>query len=799
METIPQINFLPNPHLNANLIPGLSPVQVYVNLFDIKLTKDLKMYEYSYETSPQIPAGSTQFLLEIFKIPSRQLKAKYGLFFISGNSFYSSKKVEEINIVKSRNRNVDYTITISKCIKDNFIKDEDFKKNKNLIELIIKDILLANPNIKRFEDVYILQNESKLEKPFIFYPGYKISMIETDRGNLLNVVPAHKLTRSETILDFIKTNKYNKDLINSKLVGCSFKFQFAKRHYIIDEIFFDRNPSNQKINYEGESNNFIDYYQKAYNAEIKDLNQPLILVRKKGSNDEQINLYFVPEFCNLTNIEEEEISNSNFLQNIFVYTKLNPNEKVEIINNFLNLLQDETENKLLENMSSKKKYNEYGINIIPLGLIQAYYMKKTEFANEENKKIDASKFSGGRDKVSLIKKISPVNWVLFYEKNKDNNEGYIIEKLKAASGKYGLTFNEPTKIEMSCDDNAQQWIDKANEYFGEGKKENDFALFLLGNNSNYLYPKLKVHSLCTNGYISQVVKLDTLWEADKDRTIISICSKILLQINAKLGGATYTIKKNEAIKDKKIMLIGVDSSVHKDKNNYGTGVAMVASINDSFTDFYNKVYIIKKEKEEKPGENTYNEQFQFCISEFIDEAVEVYKKNNSDNKPEWIIIYRQGVSLQQKEYLKGEIRKIDDTCKTKNILYYYILVNTKSAFKFFEPDKDKYGKDIYFNPDSGLLVLDGVINRNLFEFYIQPQYVNQGSATPTCFQVAYGNLNFPEFIPKFTFDLCHIYSNWQGSIRIPNVIKCAEKLSKMTAKYKINELNDNLKKGQAYL
>ena len=92
-----------------------------------------------------------------------------------------------------------------------------------------------------------------------------------------------------------------------------------------------------------------------------------------------------------------------------------------------------------------------------------------------------------------------------------------------------------------------------------------------------------------------------------------------------------------------------------------------------------------------------------------------------------------------------------------------------------------------------------MINRNFFEFYIQPQEVTQGSATPTCFQVAYGNLNFPEFIPKFTFDLCHIYSNWQGSIRIPNVIKCAEKLSKMTAKYKLNELNDNLKIGQAYL
>ncbi len=96
-------------------------------------------------------------------------------------------------------------------------------------------------------------------------------------------------------------------------------------------------------------------------------------------------------------------------------------------------------------------------------------------------------------------------------------------------------------------------------------------------------------------------------------------------------------------------------------------------------------------------------------------------------------------------------------------------------------------------------MLDGVTNRNYFEFYIQPQQVTGGSATPTCFHVAYGDLNFPEMIPKFTFDLCHIYSNWQGTVRIPNVIKAAEKLSKMTAKYKLGELNSDLKTGQAYL
>ena len=258
---------------------------------------------------------------------------------------------------------------------------------------------------------------------------------------------------------------------------------------------------------------------------------------------------------------------------------------------------------------------------------------------------------------------------------------------------------------------------------------------------------------------------------------------ILLQINAKLGGALYKIKMDKSLIGKKIMLVGIDSSKHKDKNNYGTGVAMVATINDTFTDFYNKVEIVKRkrpqkkieqkkeqyiegdegnenseetsEESKKELEGKYEEKFHLCVNKFIEEAVEDFKKNNGGNKPDWIIIYRQGVSLQQKEFLKEEISEIDDICTNKNIQYYYILVNTKSSYKFFHPEDGKY-----YNPYSGLLVLDGVINRNFFEFYIQPQEVTQGSATPTCFHVAYGNLNFPEIIPKLTFDLCHLYSNW---------------------------------------
>jgi len=137
---------------------------------------------------------------------------------------------------------------------------------------------------------------------------------------------------------------------------------------------------------------------------------------------------------------------------------------------------------------------------------------------------------------------------------------------------------------------------------------------------------------------------------------MSVCFKILLQINAKLGGISYKTIQDKSINDRKIMAIGVDSSHIKGK---GTGVAMVATIKDNFTNFYNKEEIIK-EKNNK-------EQLQYCFSSFIDEAINSYKKEN-DESPNNIIIYRQGVSLQQKEFLKTEIAEIDFSCKNKNIL-----------------------------------------------------------------------------------------------------------------------------------
>ena len=498
--------------------------------------------------------------------------------------------------------------------------------------------------------------------------------------------------------------------------------------------------------FNGKSTKLEDYYNEKYKIKIHNTNQPLLIVKRKNSEGKDITLYFVPELCYLAGLDDEFIKDRDFMKQLADYTKLNPKDRINKTNEFLNLLKETK--KIEGKLSSKEKSELYGIEITALDqLHKAYNMKDTILLANNKKEISS------KDKVfDVISKKDMTKWICLYRKSNFNDADNLYKNLNKASHGYKLVISEPEWVEMDDYDNADTWVNTASDYMKN--KEYSFALFLLDKNDR-IYKNIKIYSLCRDGYVSQVVKASSL-----RKNPLSVCSKILLQINAKLSGVSYIAKFDKSIKDLKLMIIGVDSSHIKGQR---TGVAMVATINTSFTNFYNKEEIIKEEKKER---------FLFAISSFIEEALGKYSGLNKQ-LPGGIIIY---------------------SCDKNKIPYEYILVNTKTTYKFFEKNKNEYK-----NPEGGLLVINGVTNRNLFEFYIQPQQVTGGSATPSCFTVAYGNMDYPEIIPKLTFDLCHLYSNWQGTIRVPHVLKSAEKLSKMTAKYTVEELNKELSVGQAYL
>ena len=783
------INMLTKPDMKVDNLDYIeNSYGIYVNLFEIKLKKDIVLYQYPYKLVPEVESGDVRLLKKIFKFCLRELKSIYGECFIMGDSLYGFNKVEELKTVKTAIRGkkgrVEFKFEFEKYKDSRIIKQADIQNNdqvvKTYIELLIKDILSANTNLDYYKRLFIKLDERKEiysernQKSVNFYPGYMTSFVETNAGKFLNVSLRNKIIQQQTILDYLKEKDYknqkNREKIKDSLIDEVFKPFYDKKSYAIDDICFDRNPKNQTFNLEGVGSiTLYDYYKKYKKIVIEDIDQPLIVVKKNDKEQNPTNLYFIPSLCHFTGINDELSKDYNFMKKLADYTKLNPEDRVRRTNQFLNLLTDT--GKRQGELSPKEKSEEYGIEVRPVNKpFQAYQMKGTQLLAENNKILKP------KDKVfHLLKTIKMDKWLCLYQRRNYDDAAFLSDTLINCSEGYGLEIKEPEWIEMNDRANYQDWINEV-ENSMKSKNNYKFVVFLLDKN-DYIYSKLKKHSLCTNGYVSQVIKTKSL-----KKNAMSVCSKILLQINAKLRGVNYKIKFDKTIENRELMVMGVDSSHIKGKR---TGVAMVASIDKDFTDFYNKEEIIKEENKE---------QLQFKVSSFIEEAINTYKKENKGNKPKNLIIYRQGVSLQQKKYLKGEIINIDKVCKTNNILYYYILVNTKVNYKFFAQNQK-----VYSNPGPGLLVVDGITNRNFFEFYIQPQLVTGGSATPTCFHVAYGNMNFPEFLPKFTYDLCHLYSNWQGPVRIPNVIKAAEKLAKMTAKYTFAELNDNLKLGQSYL
>ena len=790
MET-PEIHYQAKPTLTKAKLPYLKPEEkeIYVNLFKINIKKPLKLFQYPYAVAPEIDASDLRIRNKLFKYAStgekenrKKVKDFYGECFVFGDSLYAMKEIKDTLTFKSRlylDGLTEYTIKIQPKANERTINQNDLEKDpltKQFIEILIRDILRANPNLDFYRGLFVIKNQKKQldsEKngSVFFYPGYTTSFMETESGNYLNVTLKNKILSKDTVLEYMDYYGYKtqneKNKLKDDLIGKSFKVTYAKKNFVIDDILFDRNPNIQDFMYDGKKVVLKDYYEKKYKIKIKNLNQPLLVVKKVDSTQKEINLYFVPELCNLAGLDDEFIKDRDFMKQLANFTKLTPKDRITKTNEFLKLLVN-NEKKKPDQLSAKEKSELYGIEVTALDQHhKAYNIKDTILEGAGHSKITLNK------PFKVISKKDMTKWICLYRKSNYNDADYLFKSLSKASQGYGLVISEPEWVEMGDRDDAPTWVNTADDYMNGNQYK--FALFLLDRNDR-IYRNIKIHSLCRQGYVSQVVKVASL-----KKNALSVCSKILLQINAKLSGVSYIAKFDNDVKDRKLMIIGVDSSHIKGKR---TGVAMVATINPSFTNFYNKEHIIEEKTKE---------QFVFSISSFIEEAIAKYNEFNK-HLPGGIIIYRQGVSFQQKEFLEKEVQNIQKVCDKNKILYEYILVNTKTTYKFFE-----YQKGGYVNPEGGLLVLNGVTNRNLFEFYIQPQKVTGGSATPSCFTVAYGNLNFPEIIPKLTFDLCHLYSNWQGPVRVPHVLKSAEKLSKMTAKYTCEELNASLSTGQAYL
>lgn len=115
-----------------------------------------------------------------------------------------------------------------------------------------------------------------------------------------------------------------------------------------------------------------------------------------------------------------------------------------------------------------------------------------------------------------------------------------------------------------------------------------------------------------------MINARTLNNDAKNRSIVQ---KIALQMNCKMGGSLWSIR----IPLKNTMIVGIDT--HHDKKT-GSVSALVASLNDTYTNWYSKAVMQSK-----------NEELVHGLSVSLQSALQHYKKVNNA-LPTKIIIFR---------------------------------------------------------------------------------------------------------------------------------------------------------------
>jgi hypothetical protein len=169
------------------------------------------------------------------------------------------------------------------------------------------------------------------------------------------------------------------------------------------------------------------------------------------------------------------------------------------------------------------------------------------------------------------------------------------------------------------------------------------------------------------------------------------------------------------------------------------------------------------------------------MKEGLTQAMEKFKHHNKGNVPKQIIIYRDGVggpsmmSKCEKHEVPLIIEAINDYSNNHTKVI-YCFVDQKVNQRFFYKNN---GDFINAGPGTVIdseIVKNGNGNTSQYDFHMVPHKATVATAMPVTFSVKYTDSDMQKnAFETLTYHLCYNYFNFGGGIKVPNVVKYAEK------------------------
>ena len=833
------------PNRNDDL-RGKEIVSLTTNLLKLKISEEEnKLCLYSVAIIPELDKNN----FGLYSYIQRQCDVELGNFFkkkcFSGYNLFASCQDPPNNLVlHAKVKETDFTVKFTKVGDLDMSSITDFdginQKKKSFVERVIKDILLKNNNTIKFGDdsTIVKINESNVINPNPNHERNKESIIKgfytsaqiTENGLFLLVSNVNKYIMDTTVYDIIHRimNDSNKSEEGKRKEIEEF-FKVHKtvlsiygsfRTYRVRRIDFDASPTRttfniKDLNHPVKTVSIMDYYKNQYNIQIKDPHQPLVIAERKAgkkkalpspkpgenNNNETENestIYLVPELIYPTGMETSNDSTDR-RRNIIQKTKIDPNKKIEEIGKIREMMQSTTgksyrgkDNNTYISKSANQVSKEWGVNLGENLSVQGRLLPQPELKYKTSKvKPNNGNFRSGN--VETGASITMNNFAFVYDtKDKSNIQNSLKGLLQKGKMKgMGIELDKDLRgVHSVALKNSASWDDIKHSLGIIERNKSQVKMVIV-----FLSPMLEKQYSNLKEFFTNTCQIPTQFVVSKKlqdpKRAGSIMFNIVEQINIKMGGVNFYIDffGNKVLKEKKIyMILGLEVKCVGGEMNYIMTSTTNPKLNRVLTTF-------------KTCKNN-NEEKERTIAELMNSAIKGIMDQKAPHYPDYIILYRQGGNSSQNSKLaENEVpyftnffkakKESDPKFKEINPKFLYVCCNLKGDLKFFQTGKNKYE-----NPKSGLCVDSQVVQKDKYEFYIQPQFVNQGTATPCHYQVLYedrdkdneeNNVKLEE-LQLLSFYLSYYYWTWSGAVRVPGLLKFATTAMEYSSKHLNNKV-----------
>ncbi|KAM8962021.1 piwi-like protein 1 [Pelodytes ibericus] len=729
-----------------------APIQLSTNHIRLASRPQWVLFQYHIGYNPPM---ESRLLRSALLYQHEELIGKARAF--DGAILFLPKRLDKVNEVFSQTRNgenVKITITLTNELPPTSPTCFQFYN-------IIFRRLLKMMNMKQIGRNYYNPNDpiEITNHHLTVWPGFTTSILQYETNIMLCIDVSHKVLRSETVLDLMynlhgKVGPHNfHDVCSKELIGQIVLTKYNNKTYRIDDIDWDFSPQSTFQKGNGKEISFIEYYRTQYNKEITDLAQPAVVhhpKKSKGPSGDPVGpILLIPEFCNLTGLTDKMRSDFNVMKDLAIHTRLAPDQREKQVGKFLNYIHKDD--------NVQKELRDWGLNFDTKLLHFTGRIAPPEKILQARGTVEYNPqfadWSRDMRGPTLIRVKHLDNWVLLYTRRNYDAANTLTQNLFKVSQQMGIKMNKAMMVEV--DDSTDAYLRSLQK---EVTTNTQMVVCILSSNRKDRYDAIKKY-LCIDCPIpSQCVLAKTL---SKPQTVVSVATKIALQMNCKMGGELWSLE----IPLKDLMIVGIDC-YHDTLSGRRSIGGFVSSLNQAMTRWFSRCVLQDKNQEIVDG-------LKVCMQA----ALKAWYSCNK-NLPARIIIYRDGVGDGQLQALVNyEISQFLDCIKSAGKDYSpkltVIVVKKRINARFFAHLGGRLA-----NPPPGTIVDVEVTRPEWYDFFIVSQAVRVGTVSPTHYNVVYdsGALK-PDHMQRLTYKLCHLYYNWPGVIRVPAPCQYAHKLA----------------------